>query len=199
MPSRTKWLPILLILALLSGGGWLAYQNKVRYKRFSIHDAGKVYRSSWLQPSAMGDVVTKYKIRTVLNLCDGDEKCRRIDDERAAVEAAGGRVVEIAFPSNATWHVESPLFDETERLFADPESYPILVHCFHGRERTVKALAIYDIQFRHMTAQASLAAMPVWGNGHPWPIIAFAFNYETKVREHAVRAACAQPSEVERH
>lgn len=185
--KRTLIVSLILFAVWFAGslGYYLHYQ---KYKRFAVHEAGKVYRSSWLEAGTMGELVAQYKIRTVLNLCDPGEKCSRIDAERAAVEAAGGKVVELVYPANDTWHPDDPTFDATEKLLADPASYPILVHCYHGRERTVKALAIYDIHFRGMTAKESLAAMPVWGDGHPWPIISFAFNYETKERQRLAEA-----------
>ena len=51
-----------------------------------------------------------------------------------------------------------------------------------GRERTVKALAMYDIRHRHMTAEKSLDSMPLFNIDHPWPIVVFAYNYQTKIR-----------------
>lgn len=183
---------VLTLLAIATVSGSVAWHRYERYKRFAVHEPGRVYRSSWLEADTMGELVRQYKIRTVLNLCDPSEKPQRIDAERAAVEAAGGRVVELVYPANDTWHTSDPVYDETEQLLANPAAYPILVHCYHGRERTVKALAIYDIHFRGKTAQDSLAAMPVWGNGHPWPIIAFAFNYETWDRARAAQTARPQ-------
>jgi hypothetical protein len=186
--GRSKLTWVLTLLAITIAGGSVAWYRYDRYKRFAVHEPGKVYRSSWLEADAVGELVAHYKIRTVLNLCDPGEKRARIDAERAAVEAAGGRVVELVYPANDTWHTQDPVFDETEKLLADPATYPILVHCYHGRERTVKALAIYDIHYRGMTAQESLSVMPVWRGGHPWPIITFAFNYETKERQRLAEA-----------
>lgn len=195
--SCRRWLLIVSVLAVVVGAAWMIYADNERYKRFAVHDPGKMYRSSWLDPQAMGDVVRRHKIRTVVNLCSGSEtcppdgqgNCGPIEDERRAVEAAGGRLVQIVYPGNYTWHADDPAFDETERLFADPEAYPILIHCYHGRERTVKALAIYDIHFRKLTAQESLERMPLWRSEHPWPIVTFAFNYESKERGRATETA----------
>lgn len=188
-----RWkLPIALTLLAITVAGAFARYHYERYKRFVVHEPGKVYRSSWLEADAVGELVERYKIRTVLNLCDAREKELRIDAERAAVEAAGGRVVELVYPLNSTWHVDDAVFEETEKLLADPATYPILIHCHHGFERTVKALSIYDIRYRGMTAKDSLSAMPVWRGGHPWPIVTFAFNYETKERQRLAAARQTQ-------
>ena len=178
----------LMLLAMLVGAPLYAYRQYERYKRFAEHDAGKMYRSSWLEPDVFAEKIEQYQIKTVVNLCDGGEKPRgHIEDQRAAVEAAGAKLVEIAFPSNRTWGVNYPAFEDLEALLDNPENYPVWVHCWHGRERTVKALSIYDIRKRRMTAEDSLAAMPLWGREHPWPIVVFAYNYETHER-------CEKPS-----
>ena len=41
-----------------------------------------------------------------------------------------------------------------------------------------------------MTAKDSLATMPLWGREHPWPIVVFAYNYETHDRREASKDRC---------
>ncbi len=155
------------------------YQQHHRYKHFAIHEEGKMIRSGWVEPDVIEEVVRKYQVRTIVNLCDGSEKKERIDGERRAAEASGANLVELVFPANDTWHTNHPAVVDFENLVDDPNAYPMWIHCWHGKERTAKALAIYDIRKRKMNAEQSLARMPLFGTEHPWPIVVFAHNYET--------------------
>ena len=186
--SRLWWLTFgIVFLCLLAGTALYTYRQYMRYLYFAEHDPGRVFRSAWLEPDVYAEQIRKHKIRTVINLCESGEKLHRIDGQRQAVEQAGARLVELTFPANRTWSVDRPVFAEYEAVLQDPQSYPIWIHCWHGRERTVKALAIYDILIRHKTAHDSLSAMPLWRRAHPWPIVAFAYNYEA--HRDVIRAA----------
>lgn len=194
-PSRPGWLHrrttrfcLLSLLAISLAAGWMVYQRK-RYHHFAVHDPGKVYRSAYLTPDVYAEMIRRYRIKTVVNLCNGNEKCDRVEGQREAVEGAGAELVELEFPNNDTWHTDDPAFREMERIFADPQKYPLWIHCVHGKERTVKALVIYDVKYRNMTAKGSLSAMPLWGTQHPWPIVAFSFAYEAMLRPLAARGS----------
>lgn len=178
------------LLALLVGVPIYGYRHYMRYLYFAEHHNGRVFRSAWLEPDVFAEQIREHKIRTVINLCEPGEKLHRIAAQRKAVEEAGANLVELTFPANRTWGVNFPVYAELEQLLDDPESYPVWVHCWHGRERTVKALAIYDIRKRGMTAKASLTSMPLWRREHPWPIVVFAHNYASHLArvEAAVRA-----------
>ena len=121
-----------MLLAILVGAPLYGYRQYERYKRFAVHDAGKMYRSSWLEPDVFAEKIEQYQIKTVVNLCETAEKHGRIEAQRAAVEGAGARLVEIQFPGNRTWGVNYRAFDELEALLDNPESYPVWVHCWHG-------------------------------------------------------------------
>ena len=44
-----------------------------RFKHFAVHDPGMVYRSAWLAPDALSQIIETYQIRAVVNLCNPDE------------------------------------------------------------------------------------------------------------------------------
>jgi hypothetical protein len=184
---RLRWGLALSGLAILAGAAvW--YQQHHRFKHFAVHEPGKVYRSAWVDSDVFAELIPRYQIKTVVNLCYPGEMGNRNVAQRQAVEASGAQMIDLPFPPNDTWDLNYPSVSEMERILDDPASYPIWIHCQHGRERTVKALAMYDIRERHFTAQQSLQLMPLFGMEHPWHVVTFAHNYETLDRERASAA-----------
>lgn len=180
MRSRIVRWSIVVLLAASAVAGGLAYRHHQRYKHFRVHQEGMVYRSAWLEPDALQDVIEEYQIRTVVNLCaPGEMGEQRWIDEREAVRNSGARLVEIPMPT--TLDVADPAIARHLTLMSDPDNYPMLVHCQHGVTRTAKFLAIYDIAFRNMSAQASLSAQPLFGRKrHNVNVAAFARKFEAR-------------------
>lgn len=169
---------LLAVVATASVAGVWRYRH-VRYCHFAVHEPGKVYRSAWVDADVFEELIAKHDIHTVVNLCAPGEMGDRSIGQRAAVKAAGAQLIELSFPPNNTWNTDWPAVAKMEDILADPASYPIWIHCQHGRERTVKALAMYDIRQRGLTARESLEVMPLFGMEHPWPIVTFAHIYQT--------------------
>jgi hypothetical protein len=180
LTRRRLWICGLCLLALCTGGG-LAYRHHQRYKHFAIHDPEMVYRSAWLEGDAFRDLVEDYQIRTVLNLCEPDEMGRqRCLDQQSAVRGSGARLIELPMPA-ATLDPADPEIEKFVAVLSNPENYPLLVHCQHGVTRTAKVLVMYDILFRRMTAEQSLAAMPRFGREmYPVSVRTFARNFEDR-------------------
>ncbi len=177
---RRLWVGgLLLLVATLAGG--LSYRHHKRYKHLAIHDPGMVYRCAWLEPDVFAELIEKYQIRTVLNLCEPNELGEKMClDQRAAVRGSGARLIELPMPA-ATLDPADPAIEPFVELLSDPQNYPLLVHCQHGVTRTAKVLTMYDIMFRDMTAESSLAAMPLFGrDAYPVSVRAFARNFEDK-------------------
>lgn len=175
--TESSWMLIPAItIAVLCGG--IAYQEHHRLKRFAAHDPGKVYRSAYLQPGVVQQLVKQHDIRTVVNLCEEVEAPGAIAAEQQATEAAGAKFVNLVFPKNKTSDLDYDSIRAMEAIFADQSAYPIYIHCNHGLERTAKALAMYDIARRNLKADESLDSMASFGREHPEPIVRFAKNYE---------------------
>jgi protein tyrosine phosphatase (PTP) superfamily phosphohydrolase (DUF442 family) len=176
--KRRIWiLGIVLLIAAVAGG--LTYRHHKRYKHLAIHDPGMVYRSAWLEADVFREIIEKYQIRTVLNLCEpgelGEQRCI---DQRQAVRGSGARLIELPMPA-ATIDPDDPAIQPFVELLSDPTNYPLLVHCQHGVTRTAKVLAMYDILFRGMTAEQSIAVMPLFGRtDYSVSVRAFARNFE---------------------
>jgi protein-tyrosine phosphatase len=169
------------LLGAAVGGGWCVYQHH-RYKHFAAHEEGMIYRSAWLGPGVLSELIEEHQLRTIVNLCRPDEMTSdHWSDQRQAVTKAGGRLLTIPMPTSIA--PDDPDLEPHLALLQDPDNYPMLVHCQHGVTRTAKFLAIYDIVFRGMTAAESLAAQPLFGRDeHNVNVRAFAREFEARHR-----------------
>ena len=182
-PTGVPKIAALAALAALALGGAAAgayaYHHHHAYKHLAVHEPGMVYRSGWCEPGVMAELVERYQIRSVVNLCaPGEMGEARWDGERAAVTGAGAKLLELNMPLTVD-PADARLVAHMDAL-ADPDNYPMLVHCQHGVTRTAKFLAIYDIVMRGRTAESSLKAQPPFGRDrHNVHVTAFARQFET--------------------
>ena len=164
-PSRFSFQikTILIIAAVLAGvAAGYAYRHHHRYKHVAVHDPGKIYRAAWVDPDVMGELIDRYEIRTVVNLCaPGEMGEHHWDLERETVRNAGARLLELPMP-NTLEHQGRAIQPHLDAI-QNPENYPMLVHCQNGIGRTSQFLALYDMTTRGMTAEESLAAQPTFG------------------------------------
>jgi len=178
------WKRVLVLWIVIGAvsGGYLYYQHQ-KYKHLAVHQEGMVYRSAWLDSETMSEVIEKYQIRTVVNLCKpGEMGDNRWVKEREAVTNAGARLIEL--PMSLSVDASDPNIAEHLKILENPDNYPLLVHCQHGVTRTAKFLSIYDIAFRNMTAEKSLKDQPLFGRkNHNVNVRAFVKNFEKRHQE----------------
>jgi len=160
--SRQVAFVVVVIAAAAASGGWI-YHQQHRFKHFAIHDPGMVYRSGWLAPEALGQIIETYQIRSVVNLCNPDEMTPELwEGERKAVASAGATLHAVPLPNSVDF--DPQVWQQHLDILADPNNYPMLVHCQHGVTRTAMFLATYDVIHLHQTAAESLAAQPLFGH-----------------------------------
>jgi hypothetical protein len=179
--KHRRWFVALALTAALAGG--FAYWHHHRYKHFAVHEKGMVYRSAWVEPDVLAELIEKYQYRSVVNLCHypemGEQRWR---EEERVVTGAGARFFRAPMPFSAQAD-EKDIARHIE-ILNDPDNYPMLVHCQHGVTRTAKFLAIYDVVHRHMGADESLDAMPLFGReDHNVNVRAFARSFEKQYRK----------------
>lgn len=184
---------VALFLAVVAGTGGSIYYQQHRFKHFAVHDAGKVYRSAWLAPEPLAQIIETYQIRAVVNLCNHDEMApEQWEQERRAVTGSGAMLYAVPLPNSVK--VDPQAWEAHLAILANPDNYPMLVHCQHGVTRTSMFLTAYDIINRHKTAEESLAVQPTFGHSRAdVHVHAFARNFEQYVKENGVKFA-AQPS-----
>ena len=162
MLPRRFVIPIACLTVVATvAGGW-AYRNHHRYKHLATHEPGMMYRSGWLEADAMAEVVEELQLRTVVNLCrPGEMGEDRWIAQRAAVTGANARLIEL--PMSTSIDPNDPNLEEHIKVLGNPDNYPMLVHCQHGVTRTSKFLAVYDMVFRGISGEESLAQQPLFG------------------------------------
>ena len=174
---RTKAILFGLAILTAAGGGYW-FRTHQRYKHVAAHEPGMVYRSAWVEPDVMSELIEKWQIRSVVNLCaPGEMGEHRWAVQRETVRNAGARLLELSMPN--TVDPTDPGIQPHLVALSDPNNYPMLVHCQHGVTRTSKFLAIYDICFRGKSADESLKAQPLFGREqHNVNVQAFCREFE---------------------
>ena len=152
-----------LVLIIVAAGLYAVYRYK-RFQHLAVHEPEMMYRSAWLEPAALADVIGKYQIRAVMNVCKpGEMGEERWIAERHAVKHAGARLLELEMPLKVTADFDDSRIAAQLEALGDPDNYPMLVHCQHGVTRTAKTLLLYDVLYRGMSAEKSLNEMPLFG------------------------------------
>ena len=95
----------------------------------------------------------KLGVKTVLNL-------RQLHSDRDELEGTGLRYYHIKM------RADDPEDDEVARFLkvvTDPANQPVLVHCWHGSDRTGLMVAIYRMYVQGWSADDALAQLPRFG------------------------------------
>ena len=179
--KKQTWIVVIAVVSAVAGG--LAYRHHHRYKHLAIHEPGMVYRSAWVEPDVMSELIETYQFRSVINLCNpGEMGEQRWAEERDAVINAGARLIEL--PMFNTVDVSDSQIAKHIEVLGDPDNYPMLVHCQHGVTRTAKLLAIYDIVYRGQSAEETLRLQPLFGrDDHNVNVRAFVKEFSKKHQE----------------
>jgi protein tyrosine phosphatase (PTP) superfamily phosphohydrolase (DUF442 family) len=129
-----------VFLALTMVGAAVAWTLLV-WSNFGVVIPGELYRSSQMTGAAVAAKVRDHRIKTVLNLRGSHPESAWYRDERAATLDAGATQIDMPF-SSCEWMSRAQARALLEVL--DSAERPILIHCFHGSERTgmVAAFAV---------------------------------------------------------
>ena len=100
---------------------------------FAVIRPGALYRSGQMGARSLAATIDQHRIKTVLNLRGSHPEEAWYRAERAATLAAGATQVDIPM-SSCEWMSRAQARALLEVL--DSAERPLLVHCFHGSERT---------------------------------------------------------------
>ncbi len=150
-----KALKALGLVIVLSGVYYFWYVE-FNYRFDAITD-GKVYKSGLIKnEDTLEKLLVNNKIKTVINLLDPgvqDElnpaTQEQIDIEDGFIKVINARnnlnIKHVNIPSR-----QVPTPETLEKFFAvldDPDSYPVLIHCYHGTGRAHMYSALYRIEY----------------------------------------------------
>jgi hypothetical protein len=147
-----------------------------RDKRLRILDPGRVYRSGQMTAEGFADAVESLHIRTVVNLQDDfpdpdiDESflSPRKEKESELCRRLGVRYVCIKpdlVPLTTVPDQRPAAIEEFLRLCDDPSTYPMLIHCRAGLNRTGCFAALYRMEYQGWTTAEAFAEMIDLGFG----------------------------------
>src|SRR5690606_11089937 len=139
------------------------FRHHHRYRHVATHEEGKVYRSGWVDPAMLKELINRHGIRTVINLCPpGTRGEHHWDLERDAVRQTSARLLEVPMPLTVSEGRETiPTHLDAIR---NPDNYPMLVHCQNGISRTSQFIALYDMTMHGLSAEEALSRQPTYVN-----------------------------------
>ena len=129
----------LVALALL--GGVLGYVLGF-WDNFGAVREGEFYRSGQMTASNLSDKVRRYHIKTVINLRGSHPESAEYLAERDSTLSAGASQVDLNL-SSCEWMSKAQARALLEVL--ETAEKPILVHCWHGSERTGLVAAFAEL------------------------------------------------------
>jgi protein tyrosine phosphatase (PTP) superfamily phosphohydrolase (DUF442 family) len=130
--SRIFWGTLVVIVAVAVGAA--GYYGYLRYVMHNFHPVvpGKVYRSAQPDADGLRDWITRYGLRTIVNL-RADAAKHGLAEETAVARQAGVAVINIRLPNGSL--PESPLLMHLADVLESAEK-PMLIHCRQGADRT---------------------------------------------------------------
>ncbi len=136
--SRRLRLALLATAALGLPIAWVLLVSE----NFGTVEPGELYRSGQMEAGSLAGRVRAHGIKTVLNLRGSHPELAWYRAERAATLAAGATQVDIPL-SSCEWMSRAQARALLDVL--DTASRPLLIHCFHGSERTGMVSAFAEL------------------------------------------------------
>jgi protein tyrosine phosphatase (PTP) superfamily phosphohydrolase (DUF442 family) len=147
----------------LGMAGWTSYLAMTG----NIHTVvpGLLYRSAELSHLGFEQVITRYHIKTVINLRGADPGQPWYENEVAATNATGARHVDLRMSAT---RVPGPMKLEEIHAALVHAAPPILIHCQGGADRSGLVAALYELWIAHRPP-AEAGAQLSFSYGHfPW-------------------------------
>jgi tyrosine-protein phosphatase SIW14 len=181
----------LVLLAVVGVGLLVAASFRDKgLRNFGVVKEGVLYRSGQQTPEGLEEILQKHHIKTVVSLRPiRDEESSSDTWEEGVCEKYQAKHIRIAPYDGPLKPGQSPLFPVSQsflEVMDDPNNYPILVHCYKGRDRTGAMCAITRIEFDQWTADRALEEMQEYGFDPAKDPAARA--YESFVREYQLRS-----------
>jgi protein tyrosine/serine phosphatase len=167
-----RWLQNLVgigVVALLIAAP-VAYGLHVQaeFRKFRVVSEGKLYRSGQLSLPALKRIIHDYGIRTVVSLRETDAPGKEPHEVREEAYCDAQEINYYRIPPR-NWSAPSgpPPVEKGVHKFlhvmADPDNYPVLIHCFAGIHRSGAYCALYRMEYEHWSNEAAIAELRACG------------------------------------
>jgi protein tyrosine/serine phosphatase len=129
-----------------------ASSNSLPEKFFEVVPG--LYRSAQPQEEDFSGLVESAGIKSIVNL-NNDESWMEL--EREITANLGITLFE--HPMSGFWSPTDEQVDTTLMALNNPQSYPVLLHCLHGEDRTGLIIGLYRVIFQNWSPQAAYQEM----------------------------------------
>jgi protein tyrosine/serine phosphatase len=163
----------------------VALRFEAQARNFRVFRDGVLYRSGQMKVAGLRRIVHDYGIRTIVSLRDAavpGEAPPDLDEERYC---QANDINHYRLPPRAWWAPAgpAPVEDNVQRfneIMADPNNYPVLIHCFAGIHRTGTYCAIYRMEHDHWSNAEAIAELKQ--NGYvnldqEWDVLGYLEEY----------------------
>ncbi|MFE3869480.1 dual specificity protein phosphatase family protein [Flavobacterium sp. LS2P90] len=159
MKKNKKRIGFLLLVLILFFGGKQIYDMNINHN-FETITEGKVYKSGVIPPDEIESYVTKYHIKSIVDLrFPGTIDLKNnpeIPAELTAEQNAIAKIKGVNYFNNGSDQV--PKQENLDRFFKimdNKANYPVLIHCYHGIGRAEMYAALYRIEYENFTNEAA--------------------------------------------
>ena len=179
-----KWGVVLLALAI---GGFIWHEETEAYHFVTVTE-GVLYRSGWMKPHGMNEMIRNHGIRTVVNLClPSEEESLNNDNFLTEQRICRDNSVKLIYlPMLGNTPPTQEQIDQWLNLLKDGNSLPVLVHCAQGVTRTGTMIAIYEMEFLHKSNKEAMSQLSIFGHKLDVPKRAklrdFLLNYKLRMQ-----------------
>lgn len=186
-----RLLAALLVLLGVTGPAAFAWRQSGQMRNFHVVSDGVLYRSGQMSLAGLKRAVHDYGIRTVVSLREAhnpndappdlaeEEFCRKEDLYYYRIPQARWYAPDGPAPAEAGVRT-------FRAIMANPENYPVLVHCFAGTHRTGAYCAVYRMEQQHWSNAKAIAEMKTYGYvtlDDEWDILGFLEEYRPSWKE----------------
>jgi protein tyrosine phosphatase (PTP) superfamily phosphohydrolase (DUF442 family) len=177
IPSYLRWIFGLTIAAFVAFVPVVHYRWEYTHaKRLREVAPGKLYRSGQMTADGFAEAVRRYHFRTIINLQDEWPNpdisqcyfgCGTVP-EREMCERLGVKYIYLPpdlVPRHKVPQHRPRAIDRFLEILADPDNYPILIHCRAGLHRTGVMTAVYRMEIDGWTPAQALHELKANGFG----------------------------------
>jgi tyrosine-protein phosphatase SIW14 len=186
---------LLIVTFLIAAPVTYAIHEQNQMRNFRVVKDGVLYRSGQMTLSGLKRVVHDYGIKTVVSLRDSAQPTDLAEEKYCKDE-------DIQFVRMPPRHWEAPAGPApvTENvvwfreIMANPDNYPVLLHCFAGVHRTGAFCAIYRMEHDHWSNTEAIRELKEGGYTNlesDLDVLGYLEEYKPTWREDALDAVPA--------
>jgi predicted protein tyrosine phosphatase len=155
MKKNKKIIGFTILAVVLFFVGKYVYDMNINHN-FETITEGKVYKSGVIPPDEIADYVSKYHIKSIVDLrypgTADLENNPEIPAELTAEKEAIAKIPGVTYFNNGSDQVPNQKnLDTFYKIMDNPANYPVLIHCYHGVGRAEMYCALYRVEYENFS------------------------------------------------